>query len=120
MKCASAKNKGRSLQKWTRDLLLSLSTNRSFPDLEPDDIKSNPSGCNGEDVLLSPAARRVWPISIECKNQEKLNVWNAYDQAVENAGSYEPVVVFKKNRKEPKVMVDARFFFKVLSIVKLE
>lgn len=112
MKCASAKNKGRSLQKWTRDLLLSLSTNKSSPPLEPDDIKSNPSGCNGEDILLSPAARRVWPISIECKNQEKLNVWSAYDQALDNCPlDCEPVVVFKKNRKEPKVMVDAEFFF---------
>lgn len=114
MKCASAKNKGRSLQKWTRDLLLSLSTNQSFPDLEPDDIRSTSMGASGEDIQLSPAARIVFPVSIECKNVEKLNLWNAYDQAVENAGEHEPVVVFKKNHKDPKVMVDARFFFKVL------
>lgn len=109
MKSASAKSKGRNLQKWVRDLLLSLSSN-----LEPDDIRSTSMGASGEDIQFSPAARRVFPVSIECKNVEKLNVWDAYDQAVENAGNHEPVVVFKKNRKDPKVMVDASFFFRIL------
>ena len=34
-------------------------------------------GAGGEDLLLSPAARRKFGFSVECKNVEKLNVWNA-------------------------------------------
>ena len=110
MRSRSSKNKGVRLQNWTRDLLLSLSSK-----LEPDDIGVAVMGESGEDIKFSPAARREFQgISIECKNVEKLNCWDAYAQAEVNAGDYEPVVVFKKNRKDPKVMVDARFFFKVL------
>ena len=115
MRTASAKSKGRFLQKWTRDLMLSLAAH-----LEPDDIRSTAMGQAGEDVQLSPAARVVFPVSIECKNVEKLNVWEAYDQAVENAGKHEPVLVFKKNRKDPKVMVDAKYFFTLLSRVGVD
>ena len=110
MRSSSAKNKGRVLQKFTRDLLLSLADH-----LEPDDVRSVSMGAGGEDVLLSPAARRVFPVSIECKNVERLNVWDAFSQAEANAGEYEPVLVFKKNRKDPKVMVDARFFFSLFT-----
>ena len=109
MLTASAKAKGRNLQKWVRDLMLRLSC------LSSDDIRSTSMGAGGEDLLLSPAARSIYPISIECKNVEKLNVWNAYDQASDNAGVWEPVLVFKKNRREPMVMVNAEFFFKCLT-----
>ena len=42
------------------------------PSLEPDDIKSTSMGAGGEDVQLSPAARAVYPIQIECKNLAKI------------------------------------------------
>ena len=109
MKSRSRKDKGVRLQNWTRDLLLSLADN-----LSPDDIKCAIMGENAEDIKLSSSARVVLPVSIECKNQERLNVWSAIDQAEENAGEYEPVVVFKKNRRDPRVIVDAEFFFKLL------
>ena len=50
---------------------------------------------------MARAAREKFPLSIECKNVEKLNVWEAYEQASENCGDYEPIVVMKKNRKKP-------------------
>ena len=107
MKTSSAKAKGRWLQKWTRDLLLSLA-----PSLEPDDIISTSSGARGEDLKFSPAARRIYRLSVECKNQENLNWWSAYDQAVANCPEgCEPIVVGKKNGRKPKVMVDANYFF---------
>ena len=43
-------------------------------------------GESGEDIKLSPAARKLIPYSFECKNQEKLNIWEALSQAEENAG----------------------------------
>ena len=73
MKSRSAKNKGKRLQNKVRDLLL-----ESFTDLEPDDVKSAIMGESGEDIKLSRAARRLIPYSFECKNQEKLNIWEKY------------------------------------------
>ena len=54
-----------------------------------------------------------FPYSIECKNQEKVNVWSAYEQAESNCKGYEPVVVIKKNRKKPLVVIDAEYFVKL-------
>ena len=108
MKPQSAKAKGRNLQKWTRDLIL-----ENFPDLEPDDVRSTSMGCGGEDIQLSPAARKKFGFSIECKCQERLNVWDAYDQAIANSGDYEPLLVMKKNRKKPLVVMDAEAFIRL-------
>lgn len=109
MKPSSAKNKGRLLQQWVRSLLLELADH-----LEPDDISSRSMGAGGEDVMFSPAARRVYPVSIECKNVERINVWDAYQQATANAGEWMPVLVIKKNRKAPLAVVDAKSFFTLL------
>ena len=49
-------------------------------------------------------------LSIECKNQEKVNVWESYKQAEENSNNYEPVVVIKRNNAKPLVVVDAEYF----------
>lgn len=65
MKPSSAKAKGRKLQQQVRDLIL-----ETFSDLEPDDVRSTSMGAGGEDVLLSPLARRKFPFSVECKNQQ--------------------------------------------------
>jgi len=101
MKTSSAKNKGRKLQQWFRDLLIdSLG-------IHPEDIESRSMGAGGEDLIMSRAARDKFPYSIECKNVEKLNVWSAYDQAAENCGHYTPIVVMKKNGRQPLVVIDA-------------
>ena len=105
MKPRSAKNKGKRLQNKVRDLIL-----EKFNQLEPDDVRSITMGDSGEDILLSPAARRLFPFSVECKNQEKLNIWESYSQAVQNCNDYEPVVVIKRNNHKPLVVVDAEYF----------
>ena len=105
MKTQSAKAKGRKLQQMVRDLIL-----ETFTDLEADDVRSTSMGAGGEDLQLSPAARRKFPYSVECKNVEKLNVWEAYEQAKSNCGDYEPIVVMKKNGKKPLVVIDAEAF----------
>ena len=110
MKPQSAKAKGRNLQKWTRDKIL-----ESFPSLEPDDVRSTSMGCGGEDLQLSPAARRQFGFSVECKAQERLNVYDAYDQACANSGDYEPLLVMKKNRKRPLVVMDAEAFIQLMT-----
>ena len=110
MKPQSAKAKGRKLQQWVRDLIL-----ETWNSLEPDDVRSTSMGAGGEDVQLSPAARRHFPFSVECKSVEKLNVWGAYEQACENSGGHEPLLVMKKNRKKPLIVMDAEAFFELLS-----
>ena len=62
MKTRSAKAKGRRLQNKIRDLLL-----EEFKELEPDDIRTAIMGETGEDIKLSPAARKKIPYSFECK-----------------------------------------------------
>ena len=104
MKTQSAKAKGRKLQKWMRELLIEKL------DIHPEDIESRSMGAGGEDLIMARAAREKFPMSIECKNQEKVNVWEAYKQAEDNSGNYEPVVVIKRNKVKPLVVVDAEYF----------
>lgn len=93
MRPQSAKAKGRRFQQWVRDQLLEAAIW-----LEEDDVRSTSMGASGEDLLLSPAARRIYPISVECKNQESLSIWKAMEQAQANAGGHTPVLFFTRNR----------------------
>jgi hypothetical protein len=109
LKPQSAKSKGRNLQKWTRDTILGVN-----PELKENDVLSRSMGANGEDVILSPAARLLAPIKIECKNKREIAVCGWYEQAGGHDGEYEPVLVIKENYEEPLVVVDAVYFFKLL------
>lgn len=108
MRPQSCKSKGRRFQQQVRDQLTEAATN-----LEPDDIRSTSMGAGGEDLLLSPAARKVYPFSFECKNVEKLNIWKAIDQAKENAGSYTPAVAFTRNREDTYVVIPIEKFIEL-------
>ena len=104
MKTQSAKAKGRKLQQWVRDQIIEQL------EVHPEDIESRSMGAGGEDLIMARAARQKFPFSVECKNVEKLNVWEAYEQAKSNSKDHEPIVVLKKNQKKPLVVVDADFF----------
>ena len=104
MKTQSAKAKGRRLQQWVRDLLIEELR------VHPEDVESRSMGAGGEDLIMARAAREKFPYSIECKNQEKVNIWESYSQAVENCKDYEPIVVVKRNNHKPLVLVDAEYF----------
>ena len=107
MRPQSAKAKGRRLQQQFRDLLI------EELGIHPEDIESRSMGAGGEDLIMARAAREKFPYSIECKNVEKLNVWEAYKQAEENSKNYEPVVVMKKNNHKTLVVIDAEHFVKI-------
>ena len=109
MKVQSAKAKGRRLQQWVRDKLIECL------DIHPEDIESRSMGAGGEDLIMARAARSKFPHSIECKNVEKLNIWESYEQAKANSGDYEPIVVIKKNGKKPLVVVDAEFHIQMFN-----
>jgi hypothetical protein len=104
----SAKSKGRRLQQWVRNQLLIMS-----PELEEDDVRSTSMGNGGEDVQLSPAARKIFPIQIECKNKAKYSVYKDYKQASEH-GDHTPILVIKQDHSNPLVVVDALWFFRYM------
>ena len=104
MKTQSAKAKGRKLQQWFTKLLVEVLG------LDKEDLESRPMGSQGEDIIMGRLSRNQFPYSIECKNQEAVNVWKAYAQAEENCKEYEPLVVIKRNRSKPLVLVDAEHF----------
>tara|TARA_B100001540_G_C15298203_1_gene413588 strand:- start:33 stop:392 length:360 start_codon:yes stop_codon:yes gene_type:complete len=107
VKTQSAKAKGRRLQQWVRDQLI------EELEVHPEDIESRSMGAGGEDLIMARAAREKFPYSIECKNQESINIWKSYEQAKENAGDYEPIVVVKRNNTKPLVLIDANYFIKL-------
>ena len=112
MKTSSAKAKGRNLQKKVRELLI------EYLKIDPEDIESRSMGAGGEDLIMARAARQKFPYSIECKNVEKLNIWEAYSQATANSGNYEPICVIKKNNVKPLVVLDAEYFIDLCSKIK--
>lgn len=71
--------KGRKLQVAVAEYLV-----QQFPELQPDDIKSNSSGAPGVDCLMSPLAQRTVPVSIECKNTKVRPAARALNQAEYN------------------------------------
>lgn len=110
MKTASVKAKGRTLQQTVRDKILD-----AFPRLEKDDVKSTSMGVGGEDIQLSPAARRSFPYSVEAKSRATISTYKWYDQAVANAGSgVEPLLVIKANRRKPLVVIDLDAFMEIV------
>jgi len=79
-------------------------------DIDPEDIESRSMGAGGEDLIMSKAARHKFPFSVECKNQERMNIWSAWEQANNNRGIYEPLVVIKRNGVPPLVVLNANVF----------
>jgi len=110
MKTSSAKAKGRLLQQLVRDKILD-----AFPRLEPDDCKSTSMGAGGEDVQLSPAARRLFPFSVEAKSRASIGVYAWYQQAKTNAPKdMEPLLVIKQNHSKPLVVIDLDAFMELV------
>ena len=114
MNTSSAKAKGRRLQQWVASQLISRGL------AEEGDVESRPMGSGGEDVIIGNNTRRKFPYSVECKNTEKVNVWQAYEQASENSKGYEPIAVLKRNKSKFLVVVDARHFFLLVERAKWE
>jgi hypothetical protein len=110
MKTSSAKAKGRQLQQWVANLI------KSKFNLEDADVRSTSMGASGEDILFSPVAARRVGLSVECKSRDRIAVYGFYEQAKTNTpAEREAVCVVKQNRSSPLVVVDAEYFFDILS-----
>lgn len=106
MKTASAKAKGRNLQKWVRDNILNI-----FHTLTENDVASRGMGQQGTDIVLSEAARVHFPFAVECKSLKSIAVYKYYEQAKSNAKELEPILFIKQNNDRPLVILDATYFF---------
>ena len=71
-------------------------------------------GESGEDIILSPAARDLIPFSFECKNQERLNIWESLSQSEENSKENIPAVVFTRNRTKTYIALELEEFLKII------
>lgn len=106
----NAKAKGRVGQQQIRDKIL-----ETFPELEPDDVKSTTMGDGGEDIQLSPAARKLLPLSIEVKRRKSgmKTQYDWFDQAKRH-GKGEPVLFFRADRKDWLVVVGLKHYMELL------
>jgi hypothetical protein len=107
VKTSSAKAKGRKLQQWVVTKLVEILG------FDEEDLESRPMGSSGEDVIMGVQSRKQFPYSIECKNQEAVNVWKAMEQCQTNCKDYEPLVIIKRNKSKPLALVDAEYFIKL-------
>lgn len=107
MKPSSAKAKGMRLQKWVVNKI------KGMFNVDDTDIKSIPSGVNGEDIWMSRKVRLKLPLSFECKSRKKLVVYDYYKQCCNNSNGYEPIVIIKEDREKPLVIVDFDYFLEL-------
>ena len=116
MKIKSAKAKGRNLQNLVRDKLRSIFVDKwtKMPRLEYDDIKSQTMGMGGEDIVLSPMAKKLIPYSFECKNTERLNLWKSLEQCEGNSEDRTPVLIIKKNRSKVYAVMEFNDFTEII------
>ena len=116
MNIKSAKAKGRTLQNYVRDELRKVFVDSwtKVPKLEYDDIKSQTMGMGGEDIVLSPIAKKLIPYSFECKNTERLNLWGSLEQCKDNCEDRDPVLIFKKNRSKTYAVIEFETLIKLI------
>jgi len=113
IKRASAKAKGRSLQQWTCQKISEL---LNIPWGKDELIASREASQTGTDIRLIGEAKKLFPFSVECKWQESWSLRPWIDQAKSNqdAGT-DWLLVIKKNRIDPIIVMDANKFFDLLS-----
>jgi len=108
---SAAKAKGRRLQDYVRDSFRAI-----HKELEDDDIKCAIMGESGTDIKMSPAARKLIPFDIECKNQEKMNVWASIKQCETNCNKDRiPLLVFKRNHTKPYACIEFETLLRLIS-----
>lgn len=107
----AAKSKGRRAQQWVRDAILAR-----FPTLEPGDVVSCSMGAGGVDVALSPAARKLLPISVEVKARANgfTPIYAALAQANRKDG-LTPIAFIKQDRKAMIAVIDAETLLDLLA-----
>lgn len=109
---SARKAKGRSLQQWTCQKISDL---LGIPWGQDELIASREMGQSGTDIRLIGEAQERFPFSVECKHQEKWNIpaWIRQAQDNQKEGT-DWLLVVKKNRAKPIIIMDADRFFDLL------
>lgn len=112
IKPSSAKAKGRHLQQWACEKVSQL---LGIPWGKDELIACREMGQPGTDVRLIGEAQERFPFSVECKWQEawSLPTWIRQAQANQKPGT-DWLLVVKKNRLRPVIVMDAERFFALL------
>ena len=85
-----------------------------FPSLEPDDVRSTPMGVSGPDVQLSPAAKKLYNVSIEVKNQERPGLRKSWEQADANSNGCTTLLFNTWNRGPELVTMKVDYYFNLI------
>lgn len=116
IKSSSAKDKGRRLQNWTCERVSEV---LQIPWGRDEMIAPREMGQSGTDVRLVGEAAQRLPFAIECKAHESWAVPSWIKQAKDNAGQgVHWLLVAKKNRQKPVVIMDAEVFFGLLAAIE--
>jgi len=108
----SAKSKGRILQQWTCKKI-AKTTGYVWGKDKP--IESRPMSQSGVDIRLEESVKKLFPFSVECKWQESWAVPAWIEQAKKNQmEGTDWLLVIKRNRKLPVVIMDADSFFRLI------
>ena len=113
---SSAKAKGRSLQQWVCQKISDL---LGLPWGKDEMIASREMGQSGVDIRLIGEAKKQFPYSVECKYQESWSIPAWIHQAKTNQEkNMNWLLVIRKNRFDPIVVMDANHFFDLLLRLK--
>jgi hypothetical protein len=116
MKTSSKKAKGRGLQYWVAEKVAWLFDKKFVyaDDLCP--VKSRGMGQQGNDVFITDSELfKKFPFAVECKCTETVSLYAYIEQVKANAKEGQPwLVIHKKNRSKPVVILDAEYFFDML------
>jgi hypothetical protein len=112
---ASRKAKARTAQNWVAEKVAKL---LNLPWGKDCMIAAREMGQTGVDIRLVGEARNRFNWSVEVKNQEKVNLFSAIDQAKENQmKDTNWLVILKKNRSDYIAVLNADVFFDLLALL---
>lgn len=121
IKPASAKAKGRALQKWTAQKISELTGYEWGSSGEDKPIESRPMGQSGTDIRMESQVKKLFPFDIECKAHENWSVHSWVDQARKNETSTGTwMIIARRSRQKPVVIMEANAFFELLEKIDFE
>lgn len=121
MKTSSKKQKGRTLQYWVCKKICNLFNIEFIQSNDLCPIHSREMGQSGTDICIRDKyIYNDFIYDIECKNTESVSLYAYIRQAKSNtAKNRQWMVVHKKNRHDPIVILDANHFFNLLSKLRI-
>ena len=106
MKQRSKREKATRLQNFVRAKLL-----KAFPHLKKRDVVCVENYLPGPDIILSKVGKKLIPYQFEIKAQEKMRtVYQWHKQASKGANRLTPVVICKRNTRDPLAILEFKHF----------